>query len=111
MMSGKRVCFMQGNEAVVEGAIAAGMLEKVAGRLRARDIAVEAEPEALDALAQQGYDPDYGARPLRRKLRQTVEDPLAEMLLSGALQPGDRAKVVLRDGAIQVEKVDGEGEE
>ena len=91
-------------------AIAAGMLEKVAGRLKARDITVEAEPEALDALGSQGYDPDYGARPLRRKLRQTVEDPLAEMLLTGALRPGDRAKVVLRDGAIRVEKVDGEGE-
>ena len=66
-------------------------------------------PEALDELGSQGYDADYGARPLRRCLRRAVEDPLAEMLLSGELAAGDRARVVLRAGAIRVEKVDETG--
>ena len=92
-------------------AIAAGLTDKVAARLADKDIALDVTPEALDELARQGYDPDYGARPLRRKLRQAVEDPLAEMLLSGAAGPGDRVRVTLRDGEIRVEKVDETGGE
>ena len=88
-------------------AIAEGLLEKVRQRLAARDIALDASPEALDALAEQGYDPLYGARPLRRCVRRLVEDPLAEMLLTGALHAGDRAALRVHDGQVTVERAGG----
>ena len=62
--------------------------------------------QALDELAKRGFDPAYGARPLRRQLRRLVEDPLAEMFLAGTLTAGDRAQVLVRDGEVLVEKVD-----
>ena len=80
--------------------IAQGMLDRVRERLRGKNIALDVTDEALDALAQQGYDPAYGARPLRRCVRRLVEDPLAEMLLSGALAPGGHVQVSLRDGQV-----------
>ena len=89
--------------------IAAGLMDKVADRLRARGVELEVTEQALDALGAEGYDPAYGARPLRRCVRRWVEDPLAEMLLAGELTAGDRARVTARDGRAAVEKVDGEG--
>ena len=56
--------------------------------------------EALEALASQGFDPDYGARPLRRAIRTEVEDMAAEQLLSGALQAGDEALVDVKDDKL-----------
>ena len=90
-------------------AIAAGLMDKVADRLRTRGVELEVTEQALDALGAEGYDPAYGARPLRRCVRRWVEDPLAEMLLAGELAAGDRARVTVRDGRAAVEKVDGEG--
>ena len=92
-------------------AIAAQLLEKVARRLAEKGVAMETAPEALDALAEQGYDPAYGARPLRRCVRRQVEDALARMLLDGTLEKGDRVRIAVRDGAVVPEKVDGGGEE
>ncbi len=86
--------------------IAAGMLEGIALRLRERGVELTVEPEALRALAEAGYDVRYGARPLRRVLRERVEDRLAELFLQGELVPGDRAAVTLRDGLPAVERVD-----
>ena len=53
-------------------------------------------------LAQAGFDPVYGARPLRRAIRAAVEDPAAEALLSGALAAGDGAQVVSREGRAEL---------
>ncbi len=86
--------------------IAAGMLDAVRARLEEKGVELIVSPEALESLARQGFDPIYGARPLRRCLRERVEDRLAEMLLRGELRPGDRARAVLRDGEVAVEKVD-----
>ena len=86
--------------------IAEGLIEKVRERLKAKDIALEVTDEALDALGEQGYDPAYGARPLRRCVRRLVEDPLAEKLLSGQLAPGGHVRVALRDGQVTVETSD-----
>ena len=88
-------------------AIAANMVEKVARRLAEKGVALTATPEALDALAEEGFDPAYGARPLRRCLRRTVEDALARMLLDGTLVSGDRVRLVVREGRPTAEKVDG----
>ena len=79
--------------------IARRMLDAVGERLAAQGVALRVTGEAVDALAGQGFDPDYGARPLRRAIRAGVEDPAAELLLSGALARGGTALVEVRDGA------------
>ncbi len=91
--------------------IASGLLSRIGSRLRAKGVSMEVTAEALDALAEQGFDPVYGARPLRRCLRRQVEDRLAEMLLDGRLRSGDRAEISLEGGEIAVEKVDGNADQ
>jgi ATP-dependent Clp protease ATP-binding subunit ClpB len=77
-----------------------GRLRKL---LRERDLDLELAPEARSFLADQGYDPQYGARPLKRALVRYVQDPLARKLLAGDLHPGDTILVGRRQ-----EKNDGE---
>lgn len=69
--------------------IATRMLTQLSQRLNDMEISVEFSPEAVDALTKEGYDKSNGARPLRRTIRQRVEDLLAEGLLSGQIRPGD----------------------
>ena len=78
-------------------AIARRMLERVGERMRALGVTLRFTDGAVAALADRGFDPDYGARPLRRAIRSQVEDPAAEKLLSGAVQAGDT--VVVDGGA------------
>jgi ATP-dependent Clp protease ATP-binding subunit ClpB len=72
------------------------------GRLRKllhdRDLDLELSPEARTFLADQGYDPQYGARPLKRALVRYVQDPLARKLLAGDLHPGDTVLVERGEG-------------
>ena len=77
--------------------IAQRLLDRLRPRLEAREVALQVSDKALELLADTGFDPDYGARPLRRAIRAQVEEPLAELLLSGALGTGGTA-VVLADG-------------
>ena len=86
--------------------IAEGLLEAVAARLRARGVELAAAPEAVTRLAAEGYDPKYGARPLRRRIRTLVEDRLAELFLRGELAEGDRVRLAMREDLLTVEKVD-----
>ncbi|HEX7047864.1 MAG TPA: ATP-dependent chaperone ClpB [Gammaproteobacteria bacterium] len=58
-------------------------------RLAERDMKLEISPEALDRLGEAGFDPVYGARPLKRAIQQQVENPLAQKILSGEFGPGD----------------------
>ncbi len=88
-------------------AIARRMLAEVGGRLSALGMELEVEEDALDALAGAGFDPDYGARPLRRAIRAQVEDPAAEAILQGRLHPGDRARLTARAGAVALERAPG----
>ena len=69
--------------------IARRMLSRVGERLKALGVRLTWTDGALDALARLGFDPDYGARPLRRTIRTRVEDPASELLLSGAVRAGD----------------------
>ena len=69
-------------------------------RLAERDMHLELTPEALDQLAEVGYDPVYGARPLKRAVQQRIENPLAEDILRGEFKPGDTVTVAVEDGAI-----------
>ena len=88
-------------------------LDKVAERLKEHDLVLTASSEALVALADQGYDAEFGARPLRRVIQQRVEDPLSDRLLSGEFHNGDSITVTLiPDGDIVLERESaGEKEE
>jgi ATP-dependent Clp protease ATP-binding subunit ClpC len=75
-------------------------LNKVAARLVDHDIKLTATPEAIDMLAEMGYDPEMGARPLRRVIQQTVEDKLSDALLGGDFQAGDTILVDVEEEEI-----------
>jgi ATP-dependent Clp protease ATP-binding subunit ClpC len=69
------------------------MLGRVASRLRAQHVEVEFSDEAVQHLAETGFDPEFGARPLRRAIQRELENEVSRLLLSGALQPDDRVRV------------------
>ena len=74
-----------------------GSLKK---RLAAQDLRLEVSDAALDVLAQAGFDPIYGARPLKRAIQSEVENPLAKALLEGRYAPGSVIRVEARDGKL-----------
>ena len=80
------------------------MLKTVAGRMETMDIHLDASDEAVKELAKEGFDPRYGARPLRRAIQSKVEDAVAEKMLEGELKSGDTAHVRLKDGKVVIEK-------
>jgi ATP-dependent Clp protease ATP-binding subunit ClpC len=86
-------------------------LAKVDKRLVDHHITLKASPEAQTFLAEQGYNPEMGARPLRRVIQTEVEDRLSEALLSGTIHDGDAVTVQLRDGAIVLTVASPGGEE
>ncbi len=73
-------------------------LDKVAVRLQEHEIVLHATPTALNKMGELGYDPDMGARPLRRVIQQYVEDPLSDALLAGEFEDGDTIMVDLAEG-------------
>ncbi|MGQ7337266.1 ATP-dependent Clp protease ATP-binding subunit [Streptococcus suis] len=72
-----------------------------------KDITLKLQPSALKLLAKQGYDPEMGARPLRRLLQTKLEDPLAEMLLRGELPTGSTLKVGVKGEELKFDVVKG----
>ena len=83
--------------------IAIIMLQEVFGRLTERGIELQVTDRFKDRLIEEGYNPSYGARPLRRAIMRLLEDSLAEEILSGRLKDGDAATVdVDADGQVQV---------
>ncbi|MEE4194023.1 MAG: ATP-dependent Clp protease ATP-binding subunit [Anaerolineae bacterium] len=76
-------------------------LEKVRGRLAGHQITLTVSQEAMDELVEQGYDPDFGARPLRRVIQNRIEDNISEALLAHQFEAGD---CIL----VDVEQADGE---
>ena len=86
-------------------------LDKVAQRLKENNITLTATPAAIDQLAADGYDPDMGARPLRRVIQQKIEDRLSDMLLASQFADGDTVEVVVNeDKEIALRKLDSSGE-
>jgi len=69
-------------------------------RLAERDIGLEISAEALDRLGEAGFDPVYGARPLKRAIQTQVENPLAQALLSGQFGPGDTIRIDVDAGGL-----------
>ena len=84
--------------------IAQRMLEITGKRMAQQGITLLADDEAVTALAKDGFDPQYGARPLRRAIQNEVEDAVAEQMLEGKLLSGDTARICLRDGKVAIEK-------
>ena len=80
--------------------IASIQLAGLQGRLRDRELTLELSDEVLDHLAEAGFDPVYGARPLKRAIQQLVENPLAQQMLNGDHAPGTTIKADLVDGCI-----------
>ncbi|HIE38104.1 MAG TPA: AAA family ATPase, partial [Anaerolineae bacterium] len=79
-------------------------LAKVAARLAERDLEIEVSQAARELLAQEGYSPEYGARPLRRVIQSRVEDPLSDAVLAGTFAPGETVWVDVEDGEIVLRK-------
>ncbi|MBD3618278.1 MAG: ATP-dependent chaperone ClpB [Chromatiales bacterium] len=78
-------------------AITGIQLDYLRARLADRDMGLDVSAEALDLLGEAGFDPVYGARPLKRAIQHQLENPLAQQILSGAFVPGDTI-VVTREG-------------
>ncbi|WMP18546.1 ATP-dependent chaperone ClpB [Thiothrix lacustris] len=75
-------------------------LNNLRKRLVARDLGIQISDAALDLLAEAGFDPVYGARPLKRAIQQQVENPLAQQILSSRFMPGDTIAVGVEDGRL-----------
>ena len=73
---------------------------KVLKRVKAKEVHVELETSAKEFLIEKGYDPMYGARPMRRAVEKYLEDPFAEELLRGNVKPGDTVHVAAADGKL-----------
>ena len=81
------------------GRIAELQFDLLRGRLKQQDISIRLTDEARNALVEEGYDPVYGARPLKRVIQTRIENPLASKLLAGEVGPGDEVQVDYRDSA------------
>jgi ATP-dependent Clp protease ATP-binding subunit ClpB len=75
------------------GSIVEIQLERLRERLHEREIVLELTDAAKHLLAEEGYDPAYGARPLKRTIQQRLENPLASKILAGEFGPGDTIRV------------------
>ncbi|MFC4713823.1 ATP-dependent Clp protease ATP-binding subunit [Planococcus dechangensis] len=86
------------------------MTQQLVGRLKEQDIDLELTEAALDKIAKEGYDPEYGARPLRRSLQKHVEDRLSEEVLKGTAIAGQRIVFDVQDDEFVVRMKEGAAE-
>jgi ATP-dependent Clp protease ATP-binding subunit ClpB len=75
------------------GAIVSIQLKRLEALLAARSISMELDARAQGELARRGYDPAWGARPLKRVIQKDVQDPLARLILEGRIKDGDTVRV------------------
>jgi ATP-dependent Clp protease ATP-binding subunit ClpB len=78
--------------------IAGIQLNHLRKRMEASDLGMEVSEEALELLAEAGFDPVYGARPLKRAIQNEIENPLAQKILSGDLTPGKTIRIEVKEG-------------
>ena len=76
-------------------------LEKVRKRLAERDIHFELDSSARDLLLEKGFDPTYGARPMRRAVERYLEDPMAEEIIRGDLREGETISISAKDDKLE----------
>ncbi|MGC4749949.1 ATP-dependent Clp protease ATP-binding subunit [Micromonospora sp. DT201] len=88
--------------------ITALLLEETRRRMHAQDLQVEFTTAGIDWLAEHGYQPEFGARPLRRVIQREVDNHLSRMLLESAISPGQKVVVDVRDGALTFDVTAGE---
>ncbi|MCD6470916.1 ATP-dependent Clp protease ATP-binding subunit, partial [bacterium] len=77
-------------------------LEKVKNRLKERKIKISFSPEAKKLIAEIGYNPTYGARPLKRVIQKEILDPLALKIVSGEIKEGDKVKIDAKNKKIVI---------
>ena len=87
------------------GRIAELQFDLLRGRLQQQDVSIRLAEAARNALVEEGYDPVYGARPLKRVIQVRIENPLASKLLAGEVGPGDEVQVGHQDGAFSFQAV------
>ena len=85
--------------------IASLLLNEISMRAKGLGLELSFSDEIVTMLATEGYDPTYGARPLRRKAIKRIEEPLAQAMLSGEIRAGDRIQARLRDSSTVFEKI------
>ena len=85
--------------------IAQIQLDRLAQRLAERDLRLEVSDEALDEIAKVGFDPLYGARPLKRAIQSQIENPVAKLILEGRFGPNDVVPVDLQNGEFSFSRV------
>src|SRR5699024_6161529 len=78
------------------------MANVIVKRLADLDIFVKITPAAIDTIAKEGFDPEYGACPIRRAIQKEIEDTLSEEMLSGHIKYGDHVTIGARNGKIRV---------
>jgi len=79
-------------------------LEKLRHMLAERNIVIELEDSAKDLLMREGYDPSYGARPLKRAIQTFIQNPLAVKLLQGEIQPGQKIKLSANGDTMEIKQ-------
>ncbi|MCU0723839.1 MAG: AAA family ATPase, partial [Planctomycetes bacterium] len=79
-------------------------LERLAKILAEKEVRLEVSARAKEALAEEGWDPQYGARPLKRVIQKRLQDEVAKRLIAGELQPGDAVAVDHEKGAFKYRK-------
>jgi len=82
------------------GSIAKIQLKILEDRLQRMEMGLEVSDAALQKIAEAGYDPVYGARPLKRAIQQQIENPLSKLILEGRFGPKDAIRIDVRDGAL-----------
>lgn len=75
-------------------------LQGLSRRLTEQDLSLRVSDQVMEQLLEEGFDPVYGARPLKRSIQQMIENPLAETLLAGNFAPGSEINATLKDGAV-----------
>jgi ATP-dependent Clp protease ATP-binding subunit ClpC len=83
------------------------MLDRLARRLRAQRIEIAFTDEAVEVLAHEGYDPEFGARPLKRTIQRLVENELSRMVLGGQVEAGDRVVIDALEGELRMDVESG----
>jgi ATP-dependent Clp protease ATP-binding subunit ClpC len=87
--------------------IARLLLERTKRRLEAQDIEVEFTEGAVELLAEEGFEPEFGARPLRRTIQRRIDNDLSRMVLEGSLNPGDKVVVDAEESKLTFEVATG----
>ena len=82
-------------------------VDRLCKRLEERRISLKTDERALEWLAQQGYDPVYGARPLKRVIQRHLENPLATLLLEGKIHDGQCVTLKVRDDELVFDNLSG----